>query len=164
MNHYRHRFEHVENYLPHRPPYLLVDEIQMIGERNIVTAKLVAQEDAFIAGHFPGAPIFPGAMMQEFVTQSAGILIAANFNPMESYDTSDPSHNEYALGVLMKVNSARYRSFARPGDRLEANIRLNEIIENLFDFTGRITVREAEIMRIDFRLSNIRSALLNEPA
>ena len=164
MNHYRHRFEHVENYLHHRPPYLLVDEIQMIGERNIVTAKLVAQEDAFIAGHFPGAPIFPGAMMQEFITQSAGILIAANFNPMESYDTSDPSHNEYALGVLMKVNSARYRSFARPGDRLEANIRLNEIIDNLFDFTGRITVREVEIMRIDFRLSNIRSALLNEPA
>ena len=164
MNHYRHRFEHVENYLHHRPPYLMVDEIQMIGESNIVTAKLVAQEDAFIAGHFPGAPIFPGAMMQEFVTQSAGILIAANFNPMESYDTSDPSHNEYALGVLMKVNSARYRSFARPGDRLEANIRLNEIIENLFDFTGRITVRETEIMRIDFRLSNIRSALLNEPA
>ena len=64
----------------------------------------------------------------------------------------------------MKVNSARYRSFARPGDRLEANVRLNEIIENLFDFTGRITVRETEIMRIDFRLSNIRSALLNEPA
>ena len=164
MNHYRHRFEHVENYLHHRPPYLLVDEIQMIGERIIVTTKLVAQEDAFIAGHFPGAPIFPGAMMQEFITQSAGILIAANFNPMESYDTSDPSHNEYALGVLMKVNSARYRSFARPGDRLEANIRLNEIIENLFDFTGRITVRETEVMRIDFRLSNIRSALLNEPA
>ena len=154
----------MENYLHHRPPYLLVDEIQMIGERNIVTAKLVAQEDAFIAGHFPGAPIFPGAMMQEFITQSAGILIAANFNPMESYDTSDPSHNEYALGVLMKVNSARYRSFARPGDRLEANIRLNEIIENLFDFTGRITVREAELMRNAFRLSNITSALLNEPA
>ena len=164
MNHYRHRFEHVENYLHHRPPYLLVDEIQMIGERNIVTTKLVAQEDAFIAGHFPGAPIFPGAMMQEFITQSAGSLIAANFNPMESYDTCDPSHNEYALGVLMKVNSARYRSFARPGDRLAANIRLNEIIENLFDFTGRITVRETEVMRIDFRLSNIRSALLNEPA
>ena len=164
MNHYRHRFEHVENYLHHRPPYLLVDKIQAIDEREIVTAKLVTEEDVFIAGHFPGAPIFPGAMMQEFITQSAGILIAANFNPMESYDTSDPSHNEYALGVLMKVNSARYRSFARPGDRLEANIRLNEIIENLFDFTGRITVREAEIMRIDFRLSNIRSALLNEPA
>jgi 3-hydroxyacyl-[acyl-carrier-protein] dehydratase len=164
MNHYRHRFEHVENYLHHRPPYLLVDKIQAIDEREIVTAKLVTEEDVFIAGHFPGAPIFPGAMMQEFITQSAGILIAANFNPMESYDTSDPSHNEYALGVLMKVNSARYRSFARPGDRLEANIRLNEIIENLFDFTGRITVRETEIMRIDFRLSNIRSALLNKPA
>ena len=164
MNHYRHRFEHVENYLHHRPPYLLVDKIQAIDEREIVTAKLVTEEDVFIAGHFPGAPIFPGAMMQEFITQSAGILIAANFNPMESYDTSDPSHNEYALGVLMKVNSARYRSFARPGDRLEANLRLNEIIENLFDFTGRITVREVEIMRIDFRLSNIRSALLNEPA
>jgi 3-hydroxyacyl-[acyl-carrier-protein] dehydratase len=164
MNHYRHRFEHVEKYLHHRPPYLLVDEIQAIDEREIVTAKLVTEEDVFIAGHFPGAPIFPGAMMQEFITQSAGILIAANFNPMESYDTSDPSHNEYALGVLMKVNSARYRSFARPGDRLEANIRLNEIIENLFDFTGRITVRETEIMRIDFRLSNIRSAILTENA
>ena len=59
MNHYRHRFEHVENYLHHRPPYLLVDKIQAIDEREIVTAKLVTEEDVFIAGHFPGAPIFP---------------------------------------------------------------------------------------------------------
>jgi len=98
--------------------------------------------------------------MQELVTQSAGILIAANYNPMESYITSDPKHNEYALGVLVKVDSARYRGFARPGDQLTATVNLNEITGTLFDFSGHLHIQEAEIMKINFRLCNIPSSAL----
>ena len=46
----------------------------------------------------------------------AGVLIAAKFNPMKEYNTSDPFFNEYALGVLVKVKQARYKGVdAAPG-------------------------------------------------
>ena len=160
MKYYQHRFENIDQYLHHRPPYLLVENIDSLEERQITTSKQVIEEEPWISGHFPGAPVFPGAILQELVTQSAGILIAANYNPMESYITSDPKHNEYALGVLVKVDSARYRGIARPGDQLPATVNLNEITGTLFAFSGDIHIQEAEIMKINFRLCNIPSSAL----
>ena len=160
MNYYQHRFDNIDEYLHHRSPYLLVEKIASLEERKIITTKQVTEGEPWIIGHFPDAPVFPGAIMQELVTQSAGILIAANYNPMESYITSDPNHNEYALGVLVKVDSARYRGFARPGDQLIVTVNLNEVTGTLFDFSGHIHVKDAEIMRINFRLCNIPSSAL----
>ncbi|MBA62660.1 MAG: hypothetical protein CMJ76_09880 [Planctomycetaceae bacterium] len=162
MQYYQHRFETIEEYLHHRPPYLLVEKIDSIEDREITTSKQVKPDEPWIEGHFSGAHVFPGAIMQELVTQTAGILIAANYNPMESYVTSNPRHNEYALGVLVKVDSARYRGFARPGDRLDVKVTLNEITGNLFDFSGRIHIAEKEIMKINFRLCNIASSVITD--
>lgn len=64
MQYYQHEFENIEDYLHHRPPYLLVESIVSISAAEIVTQKLVSGDEFFIKGHFPGAPIFPGAMMQ----------------------------------------------------------------------------------------------------
>ena len=165
MQYFRHRFDQIEDYLHHRKPYLLIDEIESIGEKEILTKAALSGEEFFIAGHFPGAPILPGAMMQEMTTQSAGILIAANFNPMESYNTHDPFFNEYALGVLVKIKSARYRGFARPGSELKIKIELKEQVGTIFDFVGNISVNGKNIMRNEFQLSNIPSKTLQgEPA
>ena len=59
MNYYQHRFETVHEYLHHRSPYLLVEEIHSITERQIITSKRVSANEPWIKGHFPGAPIFP---------------------------------------------------------------------------------------------------------
>ncbi|MFM2093221.1 MAG: hypothetical protein RIS70_345 [Planctomycetota bacterium] len=157
---YHHEFPTVEQYLHHRPPYLLVDRIVSISDFEIVTEKSVRGDEFFLAGHFPGAPIFPGAMMQELTTQSAGILIAARHNPMKDFDTSDPHFNEYALGVLVRVQQARYRSFSRPGDRMSVRVTLEEQVGDLFDFRASITVDGHEIMRNAFQLTNVRSTTL----
>ena len=160
MQLHQYQFEKVTDYLHHRDPYLMVDRIVSIGDRSVETAKLVSGNEFFIPGHFPGAPIFPGAMMQELTTQSAGVLIAAKFNPNSEYDTHDPHFNEYALGVLVKVNSARYKSFARPGDELLVSVALNEVVSGVFDFSASIKVAGKTIMRNAFQLTNIKSSLL----
>ena len=160
MQLHQYQFEKVTDYLHHRDPYLMVDRIVSIGDRSVETAKLVSGNEFFIPGHFPGAPIFPGAMMQELTTQSAGVLIAAKFNPNSEYDTHDPHFNEYALGVLVKVNSARYKSFARPGDELLVSVALNEVVSGVFDFSASIKVAGKTIMRNTFQLTNIKSSLL----
>ena len=161
---FRHRFDNIEDYLHHRAPYLLVQEIVELEEHHIRTRHTVSADAFFIEGHFPGAPIMPGAMMQELSTQSAGILIAANHNPMEKYDTHDPFFNEYALGVLVKIKHARYRGFGRPGDVLEAVVKIEEQLANVFDFSCEISCGDKKIMRNQFQLSNILSSTLQGKA
>ena len=160
MNTFQHRFNTPEGYLHHRPPYLLVDEIVSITEHEVCTRKKLRGDEFFITGHFPGAPILPGAIMQEMSTQSAGILIAGEFNPMEDYDTSDPDHNPYTLGVLVKVLRARFRGFARPGQLVEARVVLNEQVDQLFDFSATLRADERIIMQNQFQLTNIPSSSL----
>jgi 3-hydroxyacyl-[acyl-carrier-protein] dehydratase len=157
---YQHRFEKIEQYLHHRPPYLLVDNIVSIEPTRIVTEKSITGEEFFIRGHFPGAPIFPGAMMQELTTQSAGILIAAEHNPMSEFNTEDPFFNEFALGVLVKVKQARYKGFARPGDTLTVTVSLQDQISEVFDFSATVSVADKTIMRNGFQLMNIKSSVL----
>ena len=81
MNYHHHDFDHVEKYLHHRKPYLLIDSVKSVDEKSVVTAAKISGDEFFIEGHFPVAPILPGAMMQEMSTQSAGVLIAARYNP-----------------------------------------------------------------------------------
>ena len=163
MKYYQHKFDKVTKYLHHRPPYLLVDKIVSVSTKEVVTQKTVTGEEDFIRGHFPGAPVFPGAMMHELTTQSAGMLIASQYNPMKDFDTEDPDHNEYALGVLVKTDYARYRGFARPGDVLVTTVWLNDRVGEMFDFSATVSVSGKTIMKNRFRLMNIKSSALQKP-
>ncbi len=161
---FQHNFENVEDYLHHRSPYLMVDEIHQIERRRIQTSTGITGEEHYISGHFPGASVVPGAMLQEMTTQSAGILLAARFNPMESFNTHDPHFNEYALGVLIRVKGARFRGFARPGDTLHTHVELADQLGDVFEFHGRITLQDKVIMSNSFQLANIPSATLQGDA
>ena len=161
MQTYQHRFDNVTDYLHHRAPYLMVDEIVSISDRQVVTEKKLTGEEFFFSGHFPGAEVLPGAMMQEMTTQSAGILIAAEHNPMQEYNTHDPHFNEFALGVLVKVKRARYRGFARPGDILTVTVTLEEIVGDVFEFSARIVSGEQRLTENRFQLTNIKSSVLS---
>ena len=160
MKFYQHKFDQIEDYLHHRNPYLLIEKIVSLENNSIVTAATVRENAFFVQGHFPGAPILPGAIMQEMTTQSAGILIAANFNPMQDYNTHNPFFNKFALGVLVKVKNSRFKGFARPGDSLRIEILLEERVEQVFDFAGKIFVGEKKIMSNRFQLTNILSKTL----
>lgn len=157
---FQHNFAEPTDYLHHRPPYLMVERIIAIEPLSIVTESTVSLNTFYGQGHFPGSPVLPGAMMQEMTTQSAGILIAARYNPMSQYNTHDPLFNEYALGVLVKVDYARYKGFARPGDSLKIEVQLDQRLGNAFDFSGKVSLEDSTILRNRFRLANIPSAVL----
>ncbi len=157
---HQHHFPNVEDYLHHRAPYLMVGGIAEIGDRSIQTTTRITDEMDFLRGHFPGSPVVPGAMLQEVTTQSAGILLAARFNPMEEYNTHDPVFNEYALGVLIRVKGARFRGFVRPGDLLHTTVELIERVGDVFEFQGRVSVNGKVVMSNCFQLANIPSTTL----
>ena len=159
-SYFQHDFANVQDYLHHRPPYLLVDRILSITEQHIETETTITGNEFFLEGHFPGVAIFPGAMMGEVCTQSAGILIASRYNPMSEYNTHDPQFNAFALGVLVRVKRAKFIGFARPGDILCAQVTLNEIVGNMFDFSATLSVGTRTVMRNAFQLTNIETSLL----
>ncbi|MCF8058298.1 MAG: hypothetical protein K9K67_03320 [Bacteriovoracaceae bacterium] len=153
----------IEKDLYHRAPYLLLDEIMNLSDTLLVAKKALIGDEFFFKGHFPNAPILPGALMQEMTTQAAGVLIARKYNPMgESYDTENFDPERPALGVLSRIKDAKFKSFARPGDILTIEVELIEKLENAFEFKGVIKKEKGSevIMKNHFLLTNISSSLL----
>ena len=143
----------IKKRLHHRSPYLLVDEVLEHSNLMIHTKKVANLEEFFVKGHFPNAPIIPGAILQEITTQTAGLLIAEYYSPVPDYD-SDLTKG-HALGVLRSVHHAKYKSFARPGHELFIKAELIQRIDNAFRFKAQISVDHKVIMLNEFTLVNI---------
>jgi 3-hydroxyacyl-[acyl-carrier-protein] dehydratase len=139
--------------LHHRKPYLLIDEIIEATPEMIHARIIPNQEEYYLKGHFPHAPIVPGAMMQEMCTQSAGFLISEFHSPVPDYDSEKTKG--HALGVLRSVQQAKYKNFSRPNDILDIKVQLILQVENSFRFKGMIERSGAKIMNIEFTLINI---------
>lgn len=139
--------------LHQREPYLMVSEITECDQKKIKAKKIFSGEEFFLKGHFPDAPVVPGAMIQEFCTQSAGILISKYHSPVENYNSK--STKGHALGVLRKVNYAKFISIVKPTDFIECEVELEEKIENLFHFKARVIQNSQVMAKIGFTLTNI---------
>lgn len=97
----------IQQFLPHRPPFLLVDRIlSMDVEKNLIIGEknLTINED-FFRGHFPGAPIMPGVLMIEALAQCGTVLVHHRVQNDK-------------LAVLLNITQAKFRTPARPGDVL----------------------------------------------
>ncbi len=107
------RFPRPDELLPHRVPFLFVDEIVELcpGERCVALWHLRGDED-FFAGHFPGVPTLPGVLMVESLAQTAGLAAVA------------ASSLDGKLALFGGIDRARFRRQVTPGEtlRLEAAI------------------------------------------
>ena len=65
----------IKKYLPHREPFLFIDEVVNINKNHEIHArKIISNNEYFLEGHFPGNPIFPGVIIIEAMGQASGIL------------------------------------------------------------------------------------------
>jgi 3-hydroxyacyl-[acyl-carrier-protein] dehydratase len=108
--------------LPHRPPFRFVDAVDAHDAGTSVTARyLVRGDEAFLAGHFPGNPVFPGVLQLEALAQAGAIAVL--------------SDDRYAgsLPLFGGVEDVRFRRIVRPGDVLDYEL----VVDRLRSTFGR---------------------------
>jgi 3-hydroxyacyl-[acyl-carrier-protein] dehydratase len=104
----------IEGILPHRAPFLLLDEvIELEPGARVVARKLVTEEDC--AGHFPGNPIMPGVKMVEALAQAGAVAVL-----------SEPE-NKGRLALFAGIDDVRFKRLVRPGDQLELTCVLEQV-------------------------------------
>jgi UDP-3-O-[3-hydroxymyristoyl] N-acetylglucosamine deacetylase / 3-hydroxyacyl-[acyl-carrier-protein] dehydratase len=126
--------------LPHRFPFLFVDQVLELSPNRIVAMKQVTMNEWFFEGHFPNNPTFPGVLQVEAMAQTGGILALANTPDDEVWDT-----------YFLKIDNCKFRDRVLPGDTLIFKMELMEPIRRGIVhmqgtcYVGSKVVSEAEL-------------------
>ncbi len=121
----------IQNLLPHRYPFLLVDRVTDCQPGNSVTAiKNVTINEPFFQGHFEGRPIMPGVLIIEAMAQAGGILYYLSSDDLEAGQ----------LFYLVAVDEARFRRPVLPGDQLQLDVSVARRRRSMWRFNCSASV------------------------
>jgi len=125
--------EEIKNYLPHREPMLLVDEMHL-DENGVGHATYRIREDEFFTrGHFPGNPVVPGVILCEIMAQSCTILVLEDVPGKQT--------------LYRGIDEVKFKNMVRPGDLCEITCTLDEKKAGLYfcsvklEVDGKLCVR-----------------------
>jgi 3-hydroxyacyl-[acyl-carrier-protein] dehydratase len=130
--------EQIQELLPHRYPFLLVDRVvEIVPDVSVVALKNVTINEPFFQGHFPGHPVMPGVLIIEAMAQAAGLL--TQLSRRFKGDKGSP------LFYLVKVDNARFSAPVIPGDQLRFEVSQKRLVRGMGLFVARSLVDGKEV-------------------
>lgn len=121
--------EGIKKILPHRPPFLFVDEVLEVSDERILAKRMIRDDEYFFKGHFPGEPIMPGVLMIEAIAQAGGVMLLRN--------------RKNAIPLFMAIDRVRFRKIVKPGDTLILEARLLQDRGKVVKIAGTAKVNES---------------------
>jgi 3-hydroxyacyl-[acyl-carrier-protein] dehydratase len=108
--------EVIESILPHRPPFLLLDEVtELEPGRRVVARRAVKAEDWWFPGHFPGRPVMPGVLIVEAMAQAGAVAVLIE------------EANRGKLAFFAGIDDCRFKRIVEPGDVLTLTCEIDTV-------------------------------------
>ncbi|MFW5887549.1 MAG: 3-hydroxyacyl-ACP dehydratase FabZ [Bacteriovoracia bacterium] len=129
------------NLLPHRPPFLFIDEINSVEDKKLTASKKITGEEDFFKGHFPGNPVMPGVLLCETIFQAGALLMAK---------TNLDTNLQDATPVVTRIMGSKFKNIVRPGDLLNISVELAEQMGHAYFMKGKIKVDNKLMVSCEF--------------
>jgi 3-hydroxyacyl-[acyl-carrier-protein] dehydratase len=106
----------IEEILPHREPFLLIDEVlEVTPGVGAVARKTVRADEWYLSGHFPGRPVMPGVLIVEAMAQTGAVAVLCS------------DENRGRLALFAGIDGVRFKRIVEPGDELELTCELERV-------------------------------------
>jgi 3-hydroxyacyl-[acyl-carrier-protein] dehydratase len=108
--------ETIESIIPHRDPFLFLDEVvELEPGSHVVARKSVRADEWFFPGHFPDRPIMPGVIMVEALAQAGAVAVLS------------VEENRGRLALFAGIDDVRFKRIVEPGDELTLTCELETV-------------------------------------
>lgn len=137
----------VTDLIPHRPPFLFIDEIVSHDADGLVAKRTWRADEDFYRGHYPGAPITPGVLLCEATFQAAGCYMAlkaraAGGKPGEG------------VPLIAKISDVRFRTPVYPGDTILLEVKQKDAMGGFTMLTGSIKKADGtRVLNVEFSVA-----------
>ncbi len=129
----------IEALIPHREPFLWLDEVVELSETLVRARKRVVEDLEIFRGHYPDFPVLPGVLLCEAVFQAGAVLIASGGDIPEGH-----------VPVVTRQHETRFRRMVRPGEVLDIEARLDETLGGAWFLSGTVRVDGQVAVRLQF--------------
>jgi 3-hydroxyacyl-[acyl-carrier-protein] dehydratase len=162
----------IESAIPHREPFLLVDEVVEQSDRRILCRKRFTGGEFWYRGHYPAFPVTPGVLLCEAAMQAGAVLLASRAGrddesehevggetgvslPQSNVATSTSGMDE--VPVVTRMNNVKFKTMVRPGDTIEMEVGLTEQIAGAFFMNAKVSVDGKTAVTFDFACKMVKT-------
>lgn len=147
----------IEQLIPHRPPFLFIDEIVAESADALTARRRVRGDEDFFKGHYPGNPLMPGVLLCEAVFQAGCVL------QTKQAAAAGPG-TEQLTPVLTRISDVRFKQLVRPGDELLIDVKVTERHGRFIFMSGSIKNAAGQrVLTVDFGVALVATPPAGEP-